>query len=164
MFDLEGRVARERQGIGLRIEQMPKGALDRVLFQGLLDLADLNSREKMRERVTVAAAHALERAGNLVTFGGSDRFAVERQDNIDPFQGPSFIGRGFEELQADRKPGSHHPRRSYNGSRRRLRLRGRDSCPCRKQRSRCLGYRQSWAMISAKKVLLPFPVGPKIMA
>ena len=45
MLDLEGRVAREREGIGLRIEQMPKAALDRVLFQGLLDLADLNSGE-----------------------------------------------------------------------------------------------------------------------
>src|SRR6202035_5919532 len=78
---------------------MPKAALDRVLFQGFLDLADLNSREKMRERVAVAAAHALERAGNLVTFGGSDRFAVERQNNIDPFQGPSFIAWGFQELQ-----------------------------------------------------------------
>ena len=103
MFDLEGRVARERQGIGLRIEQMPKGALDRVLFQGLLDRADLNSREKMRKRVAVAAAHALERAGNLVTFGGSDRFAVERQDNIDPFQGPSFVGSGFPGIASGQK-------------------------------------------------------------
>ena len=46
VLDLEGRVARKREGISLCIEQMPKTALDRVLFQGLLDLADLNrSRE-----------------------------------------------------------------------------------------------------------------------
>ena len=53
MLDLEGRVAREREGIGLRIEQMPKAALDRVLFQGLLDLADLNRGKEMRKRIAV---------------------------------------------------------------------------------------------------------------
>src|SRR5271166_560877 len=78
---------------------MPKAALDRVLFQGLLDLAHLNRGKEMSKRIAVAAAQALERAGDLVTFSWRNRFGVERQDYFNPFQGPGFIARGFEELQ-----------------------------------------------------------------
>jgi hypothetical protein len=99
VLDLEGRVAREREGIGLGIEQVPKAALHRVLFEGLLDLADLDCGKEMRERVAVAPAQALERAGNLVAFAWRDLFPVERQDDLNPFQPPGFIAGRFQELQ-----------------------------------------------------------------
>src|SRR5262249_27678187 len=99
VLDLEGRVACEREGIGLGIEQVAKAALHRVLFEGLLDLADLDRGKEVRERIAVAPAQALKGSRNLVTLARADLFPVERQDDLDPFQGPSFIARRFQELQ-----------------------------------------------------------------
>src|SRR5262245_52027643 len=78
---------------------MPKATLHGVLFECFLDLTHLDGGKEMSERIAVAAAQALERAGNLVAFSCTDLFAVKRQDNLDPLQCPGFIGRRFQELQ-----------------------------------------------------------------
>src|SRR5208283_5783229 len=49
--------------------------------------------------IAVAAAQALQGARNLVTFAWGDLFAIKRQDNLDPLQGPCFVARRFQELQ-----------------------------------------------------------------